>query len=72
VIGAGAIGLELGSVYNRLGSKVIFVELLSRIAPFAESSIVIDAFKVSLSQGMEFKLERKVVKGEIKGGKSFF
>ncbi len=69
VIGAGAIGLELGSVYNRLTSKVIFVELLSRIAPFAESQSSLMLSRYLSSQGMEFKLERKVVKGEIKGEK---
>ncbi|MCX7829936.1 MAG: dihydrolipoyl dehydrogenase [Acidobacteria bacterium] len=70
VIGAGAIGLEMGSVYSRLGSSVTFVELLPRIAPFADSQSSTMLLRYLSSQGMSFKLESRVEKGEIKEGKA--
>jgi dihydrolipoamide dehydrogenase len=39
VIGAGVIGVELGSVYSRLGSKVVFIEFLDKICPMFDGSI---------------------------------
>lgn len=71
VIGAGAIGLELGSVYSRLGSKVTFVELLPRIAPFADDQSSKMLLRYLNLQGMNFKLENKVEKGEIVGENIF-
>jgi len=64
VIGAGAIGLELGSVWNRLGSKVAFVEILPRVAPFADSQASKMLERALIAQGLEFKLETKLVSGE--------
>ena len=64
VIGAGAIGLELGSVWKRLGSKVTFVEILPRVAPFADSQASKMLERALIAQGLEFKLETKVVSGE--------
>lgn len=63
VIGAGAIGLELGSVWKRLGSKVTFVEILPRVAPFADSQASKMLERALIAQGLEFKLETKVVSG---------
>jgi dihydrolipoamide dehydrogenase len=60
LIGAGYIGLELGSVWNRLGSKVIVLEYLNRILPGMDSEIAGDAQKVFEKQGLEFKLGKKV------------
>ncbi|MDB5441573.1 MAG: dihydrolipoamide dehydrogenase, partial [Caulobacteraceae bacterium] len=60
VIGAGIIGLELGSVWRRLGAKVTVVEYLDRIIPGADEEVA-KAFQKSLAkQGIEFKLGAKV------------
>jgi dihydrolipoamide dehydrogenase len=64
VIGAGIIGLELGSVWRRLGAKVTVVEYLDRITPGMDEEIA-KAFQRSLTkQGMTFKLGRKVTGAE--------
>jgi dihydrolipoamide dehydrogenase len=60
VIGAGIIGLELGSVWRRLGAKVTVVEFLDRISPGMDAEVA-KAFQRELTkQGMEFKLSTKV------------
>lgn len=61
IIGAGAVGLELGSVWNRFGSKVYVIELLPRICPFMdwEVSKTLEAFLKK--QGIEFFLETKLL-----------
>ena len=60
VIGAGIIGLELGSVWRRLGAQVTVVEFLDRIIPGADTEIA-TAFQRSLAkQGVQFKLGVKV------------
>ncbi|RAK57457.1 dihydrolipoyl dehydrogenase [Phenylobacterium deserti] len=60
VIGAGIIGLELGSVWRRLGAKVTVVEYLDRISPGMDAEMA-KTFQRSLTkQGMEFKLGAKV------------
>lgn len=60
VIGAGAIGLELGSVWCRLGAKVTVLEYLDRILPANDAEIAKDAQKVLAKQGLTFKLGVKV------------
>jgi dihydrolipoamide dehydrogenase len=60
VVGAGAVGLELGSVWNRLGAKVTVVEMLPTIAPFADKQMSNALQRALASQGMEFRLECKV------------
>jgi dihydrolipoamide dehydrogenase len=60
VVGAGIIGLELGSVWRRLGSQVTVVEYLDRITPGMDADLA-KAFQRSLTkQGMSFKLGSKV------------
>ena len=60
VIGAGIIGLELGSVWRRLGAKVTVIEFLDRITPGMDAEMA-KTFQRSLTkQGMEFKLGSKV------------
>ncbi len=68
VIGAGYIGLELGSVWARLGSKVTVLEFLPRIFPLADAEIAEAAHKSLVKQGLTFHLETKVEKAEVKGG----
>ena len=60
VIGAGAIGLELGSVWSRLGAEVTVIEFLDRILPGMDSEIAKQTRRVLAKQGLTFKLGRKV------------
>jgi dihydrolipoamide dehydrogenase len=60
VIGAGYIGLELGSVWNRLGAKVTVLEYLERILPGMDSDIAEEAERIFTRQGIEFRLGSKV------------
>jgi len=60
VIGAGVIGLELGSVWARLGSQVTVVEYLDRILPGMDSEVARQFQRILQKQGMEFKLSSKV------------
>ena len=68
VVGGGYIGLELGSVWRRLGAKVTVLEFLPRILPIADGEIA-DAGAASRStkQGLEFHLETKVTGREGRG-----
>ena len=71
VIGGGVIGLELGSVWRRLGAKVTVVEFLDQILPGMDGDVRKDANKIFKKQGMEFKLKTKVTKAavaSVKGG----
>jgi dihydrolipoamide dehydrogenase len=69
VIGAGAIGLELGSVWNRLGSEVTTVEFLPRIALGFDLELAGMLQKALTAQGMKFHLETKVSAVEAKNGR---
>ncbi len=60
VIGGGYIGMELGSVWNRLGSKVTVVEYLNRILPGTDSELAADALTIFQKQGIEFHLGKRV------------
>lgn len=65
IIGAGVIGVELGSVYSRLGSKVEFIEFLDRICPTLDASISKELQKILTQQGMAFRLSSKVTGADI-------
>ena len=67
IIGAGVIGLELGSVWARLGAKVTVVEYLDRILPGVDSDIARQAQKLFERQGMEFHLGQKVTSAKKVG-----
>jgi dihydrolipoamide dehydrogenase len=60
VIGAGAIGLELASVYGRLGSKIKIIEMLDRAIPNMDETLSKQLLQVLKKQGMEFYLKAKV------------
>jgi dihydrolipoamide dehydrogenase len=60
VVGAGVIGLELGSVWRRLGSKVTVVEFLDRILPGMDNEVCRQSQRILEKQGMVFKLGCKV------------
>ncbi len=60
LIGAGVIGLEMGSVWARLGSEVTVIEYLDRILPGADSEIAKEAERTFKKQGLNFRLSTKV------------
>lgn len=70
VIGGGVIGLELGSVWKRLGAKVTVVEYLDQILPGMDAEIRKESNKVFKKQGIEFKLSTKVTGAAVKGKKA--
>ncbi len=65
VIGAGAVGLELGSVWLRLGARVTVVEMLAQIAPFADKATANQLERALKSQGMAFALKTTVTAAEV-------
>ncbi len=67
VVGGGYIGLELGSVWRRLGSEVLVVEFLDRITPGLDGEIGKQFQRILQKQGMKFQLSTKVVGVEKKG-----
>ncbi|KAM0240918.1 hypothetical protein ACHAP5_007717 [Fusarium lateritium] len=70
VIGGGIIGLEMASVWSRLGSKVTIVEFLGQIGgPGMDAEIAKNTQKILKKQGLEFKLNTKVVSGDKSGDK---
>ena len=66
VIGGGVIGLEMGSVYSRLGSQVTVVEYMDRICPTMDNELTSQFKKILEKQGFKFMMKTKVVGG--KGG----
>jgi len=70
VIGGGVIGLELGSVWRRLGAKVTCVEFLDQILPGFDGEVRKEANKIMKKQGIEFRLGTKVTGVTVKGGKA--
>ncbi|MDR3525707.1 MAG: dihydrolipoyl dehydrogenase [Rhizomicrobium sp.] len=67
VVGAGVIGLELGSVWRRLGSEITVVEFLDRITPGLDNEISKQFQRILTKQGMSFQLATKVVGVDVKG-----
>ena len=69
IIGAGVIGLELGSVWRRLGSQVTVVEFLDRILPGMDGEVAKQFQRILEKQGMTFKLGAKVTGVDSSGKK---
>lgn len=67
VVGGGVIGMELGSVYARLGSKVTVVEFLDSLIPTMDGTMGKELLKVTKKLGMQFYLGHKVTSIENKG-----
>jgi dihydrolipoamide dehydrogenase len=67
VIGGGVIGLELGTVYRRLGSEVTVVEFQDNILPGMDGEVRKEALKILKKQGMNFKLSSKVTNAAASG-----
>jgi len=68
VIGAGVIGLELGSVWRRLGSEVTVLEALEQFLPIADGAIAKEALRHFKKQGLDIKLGAKVQSAAAPGG----
>jgi dihydrolipoamide dehydrogenase len=67
VIGGGVIGLEMGSVYGRLGTEIEVIEFASSIIPTMDSSMGKELIRVLKKEGFKFNLEHRVQKLENKG-----
>jgi dihydrolipoamide dehydrogenase len=68
VIGAGVIGLELGSVWGRLGAKVTVLEAQDKFLHVADQAVAKEAQKLFTKQGMDIRLGARVTGSEIKDG----
>ena len=68
IVGAGVIGLELGSVWGRLGAQVTVVEFLDHITPGMDGEVQKNLQRILRKQGMKFKLGTKVTGVERSGG----
>jgi dihydrolipoamide dehydrogenase len=71
VIGGGVIGLELGSVWRRLGAKVTVVELASSILPGMDDEVIKEADRIFRKQGLEIRAGTRVTGGRRDGAKIF-
>jgi dihydrolipoamide dehydrogenase len=69
VIGGGVIGLEMGSVWRRLGAEVTVVEFLDRLVPGVDKEIASTFQRILKKQKMKFKMSTKVVASRKEGGK---
>jgi dihydrolipoamide dehydrogenase len=69
VIGAGVIGLELGSVWSRLGSEVVMLEALDEFLPMMDGQIAKETAKILKKQGLDIRLGTRVTNAEVKDGK---
>jgi dihydrolipoamide dehydrogenase len=67
VIGAGVIGLELGSVWRRLGAEVVLLEALETFLPMVDKQIADDGLRQFKRQGLDIRLGAKVVGAETRG-----
>jgi dihydrolipoamide dehydrogenase len=70
VIGGGVIGLELGSVWRRLGAEVTVIEFLDQLLPGMDGDVRKEAAKLFKKQGMEIRLSTKVTGVTVKGKKA--
>jgi dihydrolipoamide dehydrogenase len=68
VIGAGVIGLELGSVWRRLGSEVTVLEAMAQFLPMVDQTIAREAQRHFKKQGLDIKLGAKVLSAAVKAG----
>ncbi|ELA09288.1 dihydrolipoamide dehydrogenase [Moraxella macacae 0408225] len=68
VIGAGVIGLELGSVWRRLGAEVVVYEALPQFLASADKAVSKEAEKLLKKQGLDIRVDTKVTSAEVKDG----
>ena len=67
VIGSGVIGLELGSVWNRVGSKVVLLEAMDDFLSIMDQQIAKESKKIFTKQGLDIRLSCRVTGSEVKG-----
>jgi dihydrolipoamide dehydrogenase len=67
VVGGGVIGLEMGSVWLRLGARVTVIEYLDKILPPMDRQVANELYKILMKQGMEFKLATKCLGAKVDG-----
>ena len=67
IIGAGAIGLELGSVWSRLGSEVVLIEAMDEFLTIADQQIARAAFRSYKNQGLDIRINARLVSAMVKG-----
>jgi dihydrolipoamide dehydrogenase len=68
IIGAGIIGLELGSVWNRLGSEVVLLEAQEQFLPMVDGELGRQALKILAQQGLDIRLGARVLGSEVVDG----
>ena len=68
VIGAGVIGLELGSVWRRLGSEVVVFEAMPEFLAAADKAVSKEAAKLLKAQGMDIRIDTKVTQAQVENG----
>ncbi len=66
IIGAGAIGLELGSVWSRLGSEVVILEAMDEFLPMVDNQISRTAFRILKKQGLDIRINARVISSSVK------
>ncbi len=69
VIGAGIIGLELGSVWRRLGSEVVLLEAMDSFLPMVDAQVAKDAMRTFGKQGLDIRLSTRVTGSSVNGDK---
>lgn len=69
IIGAGVIGLEMGSVWNRLGSEVIILEALAEFLPAADHTVSQEASRILAKQGLDIRMNCRVEDVRVSGDK---
>jgi dihydrolipoamide dehydrogenase len=69
VIGAGVIGLELGSVWRRMGSSVVLLEAQDTFLPMVDKAVAREADRAFTKQGMEIRLNTRVMGSKVDGDK---
>lgn len=68
IIGAGAIGLELGTIYHRLGSDVSILEMMPTILPGADREMVARLERILKAQGIDIHTQMRIETGQVKNG----
>lgn len=69
IIGAGAIGLELGSVWSRLGSEVVLMEAMDTFLPMADQQIAKAALRSYKKQGLDIRMSARLLSADVKNKK---
>ena len=69
IIGAGAIGLEMGTIYQRLGSEVLVLEILPAILPGSDKGVAKRLEKCLKAQGLHIQTQMQIETAEVRGGK---